>query len=487
MMKRVLLLLAIGLCLQLGWCRPALAEPARVKELDFVFLHGAGGNACSMQLLSDAINEQVTAYIADYELANPDTEVRVNRLLRCYPNDVALGAWAVNIAKSIDDYLPDAQNLILIGHSMGGKAALYAVANNVGGLADRTAMVVTINSPIRSLQQYYFTGGASLLDYYRTLGLISAQGVADSIIYYDSSEDGRKVAAAKHWLAFISAESAPFSPQFNVGGIDVMPRNMDDTIIPISAQYTDSADVVYYGEHGHNDFAESEEVAGSIAGTILDYIFGEEIECSVMDRGGSLEHAAGWLPGTDYWEDVVGEVPVSSGTLEHTNHSFFRGQEWEDVVGESPPGSTRSSYRVVLERHFPFFLTSLEEARWLSPDDAGDCRLYLKTRAAPRSTVRVDWQTYRMGLLVGTERDHYEVDIATGTPLTTIRYVSWLSGDPRDLRLIISSEAESPFRWFQAEWRVYAKEDRYRQVIDQMVEMSALEAQASTPASSCCD
>jgi pimeloyl-ACP methyl ester carboxylesterase len=474
-MKRALLLLAILLCLQLGWGRPALAEPAMVKELNFVFLHGAGGNACSLQLLSDSINEQIAAYIADYEQANPDTEVRVNRLLRCYPNDVALGAWAVNIAKSINDYLPDAQNLILIGHSMGGKAALYAVANNVGGLADRTAMVVTIDSPIRSLQKYYFTGGASLLDYYRALGLLSAQGVADSIIYYDSSEDGRKVAAASHWLAFIAAESAPFSPQFNVGGIDVMPRNMDDTIIPISAQYTDSADVVYYGEHSHNDFAESEEVAGSLAGQILDYIFGGEIECSVLVRGGSLEHAADWLPGTDYWRDVVGEVLVSSGHLEHSNDSFFGGQEWQDVVGESPPGSTRSSYRVVLGSHLPF-MAGLEEARWLSPDDAGDCRLYLETRAGPRSTVRVDWQTYRMGLLVGTERDHYEVDIATGTPLTTIRYVTWLSGDPRDLRLRISSEAESPFRWFEAEWRVYAKEGRYRQVIDQMVEMPAPES-----------
>jgi pimeloyl-ACP methyl ester carboxylesterase len=485
MMKRVLLLLAIGLCLQFGWSSPALAAPVTVKELNFVFLHGAGGTACSMQLLSDAINEQLPAYIAGYEQANPGTEVRVNRLLRCYPNDVALGPWAVNIAQSIDDYLPDKQNLILIGHSMGGKAALYAVAHNVGGLAEKTAMVVTINSPVRSLQQYYFTGGASLADYYRTLGLISDQGVSSSIIYYDSTEDGKQVAATKHWLAFISAESAPFSPQFNVGGIDVMPHNMDDTIIPISAQYTDSADVVYYGEHSHNDFSESAEVAGSLAGQILDYIFGGEIECSVLVRGGSLEHAAGWLPGTDYWEDVVGEVPVSSGHLEHTNDSLFRWQEWEDVVGESPAGSTRSSYRVVLQSHLPL-IASLEEAGWYSADDTGDCRLYLKTRAAPRSTVRLDWQTYRIGLLAGTERDHYEVDIATGTPLTTIRYVSWLSGDPRDLRLIISSEAERPFRWFQAEWRVYAKEGRYRQVIGEMAALSALEAQASTLDSNCC-
>jgi len=476
MMKRVILLIIIGLCLQLGWYSPvqsAAEEPVKVKELNFVFLHGAGGNVCSMQLLADSITEQIPVYIAEYERANPDTEVRANILLRCYPNDVDIETWADNIAESVNNYLPDKQNLIFIGHSMGGKAALYAVANDVGGLADRTAMVVTINSPIRSLRQYYFTGGASLLDYYQTLGLISDSGVSNSIIYYDSAEDGRWVAAVKHWLAFISAESAPLSQQFNVGGVDAMPRNMDDNIIPISAQYTDRADVVYYGEHSHNDFANLDEVAGSMAEQILRYIFGGDIECSLLIRGGNLEHAAGWLPGTDYWEDVAGEVLVSSGSLQHINESFFSWQDWEDVVGESPLGSTRSSYRVSIDRYFPF-VNSIEEVRWLSPDDSGDCQLYLKTRAAPRNHVQVEWSIYRRGLLPeGVERDHYEVEIVTGTPLTTIRHVSWLSGDPRDLRLIVSSEAERPFRWFKAEWRVYSKESRCRQVIDEMAEQAA--------------
>lgn len=484
--KRVILLTIIGLCLQLGWYSPAQAAPVMVKELNFVFLHGAGGNVCSMQRLADAVIKQTPAYIAEYEQANPAIEVRANVLLRCYPNDVDIETWADNIAESVDEYLPDKRNLILIGHSMGGKSALYAVANDIGGLADRTAMVVTINSPIRSLKQYSFTGGASMADYYQALGLISDRGVSNSIINYDSAEDGRWVAANKHWLAFIAGESAPFSQQFNVGGVDTMPRDMDDNIIPISAQHTDRADVVYYGEHSHNDFADSDEVAASIAEQILIYIFGGEVECSVLVRGGRLEHAAGWLPGTDYWQDVVGEVLVSSGTLQHTNDSFFQWQEWEDVVGEYPVGITRSSYRVVLKKHFSFF-TSLEEVRWLNPDDTSDCQLYLKTRAGPRNSVQVDWQIYRRGLLIEAERDHYEVEIATGTPLTTIRYVSWLSGDPRDLRLRISSEAESPFRWFKAEWRVYAKEGRYRQVIDEMAAQVWLEPEASTAVSSCCD
>ena len=169
-MKQLALLIIIGLCLSLGLYIPAQSapeEPVQVKELNFVFLHGAGGNACDMQLLADSITEQLPAYVLDYQQAHPDTEIQVDTLLRCYPNDVDIQTWANNIADSIDKYLPNKRNLILIGHSMGGKAALYAVANNVGGLADKVAMVVTINSPIKSLQGYYFAGGASVVDYYR--------------------------------------------------------------------------------------------------------------------------------------------------------------------------------------------------------------------------------------------------------------------------------------------------------------------------------
>jgi len=471
-MKRLALLITVGLCLQLGFCSSAQSAPenaVQVKELNFVFLHGAGGTVCAMQLLADSILEQLPAHILDYQRANPNTEIRVDTLQRCYPNDVDIETWANNIADNIDKHLPNKRNLILIGHSMGGKAALYAVAHNVGNLANKVALVVTINSPIKSMYRYYVAGGGSALDYCRARWLLSDRGVCNSLAYYDSSQDGRWVGAVKHWLAFISGEAAPLSEQFNVGGVDALPRNMDDSIIPLSAQYSDGADVIYYGEHGHSDFEDSDEVAVFMAEQILRYIFGGEIECSILDNSGTLEHKAGWIPGTDYWEDVVGEVLADSGSLRHWNESYTKWQEWEDVVGQCPPESKRSSYRVSKVGFFSF-LASIKEWRWLSTDNPKDCRLYLRTRAAPRNYVQVDWSIYQCGLLPpGVKRDHYEVEIVTGTPLTNIRYVSWIAGDLRDLRLRISSEAERPFRWFQAEWRVYAKESRHRKVIDEIL------------------
>ncbi len=469
--RRFLLLIAIGLCVQLtipGSVKSAPGDTIQVKELNFVFLHGAGSGDCSLQLLADSITDRLPEYAADYEQANPDTEIRVNTLSRCYPNDVDINTWANNIADSIDKHLPDKKNLILIGHSMGGKTALYAAAQNIGGLADKVTLVVTINSPIKSLQRYYVTGGGSAVDYCRARWLLSDRGVCHSVAYYDSSQDGSWVGSNKHWLAFISGEATPLSKQFDVGGIDAWPRNMDDNLIPISAQYSEGADVIYYGEYGHSDFGVLDNVAEFMADQILRYIFGGDIECSVFVRGGIFKHEASWLPGRDYWQDVVGGLPASSGTVWHKNESYTRWEEWEDVVGSCPPGAKRDSYYVSRVNSFPF-LTSIEQSRWLNPDNAEDCQLYLRTRAAPRCQVQVNWSVHRVGLLPsGFERDHYEVEILTGTPLTRITRVSWLTDEPHDLRMRIWSEADRPFRWFKAQWRVYSKETREKKIIDEI-------------------
>ena len=470
--KRPLWIITLVVIVQLAIFMPVKADtegPTQVKELNFVFLHGAAGTCCAMQLLADTVMEQIEPYIQAYEEANPDIDIQVNILNRCYPSDVDMQTWANNIADSVGRYLRGKQNIILIGHSAGGKAALYAVAHNIGGMMEKVAMVVTINSPIDALENYYITGGAAVVDYCSARWLLADAGVCDDVAYYDSTEDGSWVASNKHWLAFVSGESAPSSEQFDYAGVDVWPRDMDDSTVPIAAQYSTAADVVYYGEYGHSDFTESEVVAGFMAEQILTYIFGGTIECSVIAGSGTFEHKANWFLGTDYWEDIVGGVLVDGGQIEHTNDSLWGWHEWQDVVGEAPEGSLRSTYVVTLENPFLFF-NSVAESNWFADDDSEDCRLYIRSWAAPGNSVTVNWKIYRQQLLPeGTGRAHYEVEITTGTPLTNINYVSWLTDDPKDIRLQVLSEAESPFRWFRAEWRVYSQEARERQIIVELL------------------
>lgn len=447
---------------------PVLAEDtAQIKELNFVFLHGMGGYPCTLQNLSDWINKRLSSYIYLYKQTYPDIEIKVNMLSRCYPAYLDIDTWAHNITDSIENNFEGKDNLILIGHSMGGKTALYAVANNIDGLADKVSTVVTINSPIKNLGRYYAPGGGPVLSYCRTGLLGDDEGVCGSVTSYDSSSDGKWVAENRHWLAFISAENAPLSLQFDRSGVDGWPRDMDDGVVPLSAQYADGADVIYYGEQVHSAVGLSDEVAEYLADQILHYLFGLPIECCVFSRSGTFEHNADWLLGKDYWDELVGEEIALTGVIRHTNESFIKWKQWEDIVGEIIPQAQRST-SVLRQLSFPL-LTTVREMRWVTVGEPEDCRLYLRVSAAPRTTVEVSWTIYQASLLpTGTKRAYYEVSITDGTPLVAVTQTAWSSRDTRDLRLRIWSEAHSPFRWFNAEWRVFSIEARQKKIIDEI-------------------
>lgn len=466
--KRLSLSLVLVLFAQLAVYQQVQAvpeNPDRVKELNFVFLHGMGGNPCTFQLLSDQIKDLLPLYISNYQQIHPDISIKANTLVRCYPAYVGIVPWAQNVADSINTHFGDKENLILVGHSMGGKAALYATAHNIGNISDKVAAVVTINSPIRDLNHYYVPNGVPMLDYCRTTLLGSDVGICTSLAYYDSYYDGIAVSQTKHWLALVSAENAPLSQQFDRTGVDVWPRNMDDGVVPLSAQFSDGADVIYYGEYGHSDIGTLDETSRLVADNILRYIFGEPVECSVIARSGTLEHEADWLLGTDRWSDIVGGIVTSTGSIQHKNHSFFKWQEFEDSVGEQVEGEKRAYSHVQLSS-IPV-ITSIKEARWLISDNTADSRLYLRSRAAPLASVKIDWTIYSSGLFPSeVERTFYDVEISEGTPLTGIRHVSWLHDDPRNPVIWIWSEAQSPFRWFKAKWYIYKKEIRQIKVVD---------------------
>ena len=321
-----MLVIMTAVCLQACFFHPVKAEEPvqKVKELNFVFLHGLGGTPCAFQGLQDQITETMTYVTERYREQHPDVTFELNMMVRCYPGYESLETWAENIAESINTRFAGKDNIILVGHSMGGKTALYTVAHNIGGIADRVEAVITINSPIKKLSDYYVPGGGPMVEYMRTVLLGADMGVVESVAFYDSSADGLKISQEKHWLAFISAENSPVSPAFDNTGVDIWPRNLDDGVVPLSAQFSEGADVIYYGQYQHSDASRIQDISKNLANAILLYIFGYPLEFSVPARSGTLKHEADWLIGTDRWADIVGGIVTANGTITHKNTSFYK-------------------------------------------------------------------------------------------------------------------------------------------------------------------
>jgi hypothetical protein len=388
-------------------------------------------------------------------------------LARCYPGYTDINSWATNIADSINKHFAGKDNLILVGHSMGGKSALYAAAHNTGNISDRVAAVITINSPIKSLSNYYVPGGGSMADYCHTVLLGDDEGICNSLAYYDSSPDGLKISSEKHWLAFVSAESTPMSTLYDNTGVDMWPRNMDDGIVPLSAQFADGADVIYYGEHQHSEAGAVEQISRDLANNILLYIFGYPIEFSIPARSGVLEHDADWLLGTDQWSDIVGGIASDNGTVIHKNTAFYKWKKWEDIIGKLEEGDERSYSHIHLASVQVF--TSIIAASWVNSENTSDCRLRVSTSASPFTSVKIEWTIFSAGILPeANPRSFYDVEIFEGTPLASINAISWWKDDPLNPVVWIQSQAQSPFRWFKAKWSTYKKETRVVSLIDEI-------------------
>ena len=454
----VFLVLLIQLVITSSVCQ---AQPAtQTKELAFVFLHGMGGSPGTFQLLSDSIVDKLPAYIRGYEQKNPDVAILAadETLIRQYPNYVDIDTWANNIAISIKKYFPH-KNIVLIGHSMGGKVALYMTAHNIGNISDRIAAVVTINSPVKKLSQYYTVGGANFFQ--ESFLITQDRGVINSIENYDASADGKWVAEHKHWLALCSSEGSPMSSQFNHSGVDAFPWNMDDTIVPIEAQYADGADVVYYGEHYHSEFGNDPALSSALADYILKYVFGEDIDLSVLSDSGSIKYDAGIFPFKYNFKEIVGVEQLATGTFTYQNDSWGW-QEKTFVVGEANLNGIRSSFDVKTQC-IPI-ISGLSQAKWLKSDE-GDSQLVVRVRAAPHSRVIVTWS------IIGYHpkdmaRDRYEASVSTGTPFTTVSTVTWAGNETSDYRLQLIAQAQGPLRWLTIDWKVYAKVKGSGNVID---------------------
>ena len=446
--------------------RPVAAQAAPVKQLNFVFIHGAGSTAAAIQRLSDDVEDQVQEYIAGYQQASPGVRVRVNTLLRSYPNDVDVVTWAENLAGDIAKHFAGKQDLVLVGHSMGGKAALYAVAHNTGGLGDNTSAVITINSPVKALNSFYVFGGGGASNYCRLGLLLDEHGLCGSVGGYDSSADGLWVAQNRHWLALISGEPAPLSPMFDKGtALDGWPRDIDDGLVPTQAQYSTGADVVYYGIHEHSEFQNSGPLSRQLARQILDYVFGRPVDCAVPGPSGDFKHRAGFLPFAYHWQDQLVDAPGPSGQVSHRNGSLFRWQSWQDAIGACAPGTVRSRFEVKHTGGLPLW-TSVRAIDWAAPNDPLDCRLLVRSSAGPLATVRLQWTVFDYAPVPpGSRRAYYDIVVLAGTSLSGVTDASWTTADPSDPRINASSRVEGPFRWLEARWRIFITETRVRDII----------------------
>ncbi len=65
-----------------------------------------------------------------------------------------------------------------------------------------------------------------------------------------------------------------------------------------------------------------------------------------------------------------------------------------------------------------------------------------------------------------TPRSFYNVEIIRGTPMASITGAGWWKDDLLNPVIWIMSEAQSPFRWFEAEWSVYTSEYRTINIVD---------------------
>lgn len=289
------------------------------------FFHGLGGNLTSNIPLINEINQQFNNSGIVLKFLNPQL-----------PNDVNLNSWSQNIAISLKDWIE--QNLqynpriVIVGHSMGGKAALYAAAHDDQGIFNYVESIITINSPIKNLGRYklftYMWNGlvVSLIakKYLHSFKTASIIDIRDK----DSSIDAKKwvIDEKKDWMAFISGENYPSDPSYDLktmlGEVDPFPREMDDGIVPIDAQYTENAIIEYYGSYDHQSMINNQIVVKNLASIIVKYCFGEFINVSKFYEKGENTHIT-ILP--KEWTDIVGDrINFNSINNSLLNNSLIR-------------------------------------------------------------------------------------------------------------------------------------------------------------------
>ena len=223
----------------------------RPSQYNLVFLHGWMGEPVDFSHLAASVRSELEKRLPVGRDLIPDCS-----------NTEDVDTWAQSITAAIPDSW---SNLILIGHSMGGKAALRALAHNES-LAERTAMLISINTPYRDLQRY----NRSILTLCgaRTL-MTNDRGACSSLAYVDSCNFDAGAVINHRGIpvvALVSCELRASSRECDLidflqehipGYIaedianlpsDMFPNHRDDGVVPLDAQACPGMTVIPYGQ-----------------------------------------------------------------------------------------------------------------------------------------------------------------------------------------------------------------------------------------------
>ena len=186
--------------------------------------------------------------------------------LNGFPNNLGLERWATNIAQRIRNRLKDMSDtgkVIIVGYSMGGKAALYAVGHNISDIRDSIDVIITINTPYHDLAEFapaLLTKAACQAAHFwkRT----PDRGACEDLVHHDSTDTVRTIQDETDIpiYALASSEDMPLSLSCNSpimsSPVDPYAWYLDDGNVPLKAQSVEGVKTIYYGNFCHWDLLE---------------------------------------------------------------------------------------------------------------------------------------------------------------------------------------------------------------------------------------
>lgn len=154
------------------------------------------------------------------------------------------------------------------------------------------------------------------------------------------------------------------------------------------------------------------------------------------------------------WDDVVGRDETFIDSG-HLSHAagLLPPYQWVDVVGSNYTTNERSRYET---QKTCCVGSQIKNVSWVSTNPT-DYRLKITSQALPYCKIELDWRVY--GIIPPPfDRDHYEVDISEGSSYghSRITYAGWVDTNCTDVGITIHSWATLGI--VKVEWKVYLKE-----------------------------